>query len=270
MTKCRVALTLNTFLLIALILTSCTGIPIPILSTPTPAIPTPTSFQQSLPPTLVETDPPLGSVIGHQSPITFYFNQAVNKSSAESALTGLPAGTFTWNDDATLIFTPTQSYQPNTTLNFSIASSLQSANGFGVTAPIELSFPVADYLRATNFLPKPDAEDVNVDAAIAVSFNQPVVALGQDSSTQPSAFNIQPSVRGHGEWINTSTYIFYPEPAMVGGTEYTVSLNQDLKTGSGVGFEGNEQSTWTFITSKPRVVKLEPSIMELSAVLKAR
>ena len=103
MTKRRVTLTLNWFLLLALILASCTGVPVPIISsTSTPAIPTPTSFQQSLPPALVETDPPLGSVIGYQSPITFYFNQPVNKSSAEAALTGLPAGTFTWNDDATL------------------------------------------------------------------------------------------------------------------------------------------------------------------------
>jgi hypothetical protein len=161
MTKRRMTLTLNCFLLAVLILTSCTGLPVPVqvpgLSTATVAIPTPTSFQQSLPPGLVETSPPLGSVLGHQSPITFYFNQPVNKSSAESALTGLPAGMFTWNDDATLVFAPTQPYIPDTTLEFSIASSLQSASGFGIGEPIELSFPVADYLRPTNFLPRPDA-----------------------------------------------------------------------------------------------------------------
>src|ERR1051326_6831038 len=220
MTKRHVALILNFFLLLALLLSSCTGLPIPILGTPTPALPTPTSFQQSLPPALVETDPPLGSVLGHQSPITFYFNEPVNKSSAQTALTGLPAGTFTWKDESTLVFTPTQPYPPNAPLNFSIASSLQSANGFGMPTPIDLSFTVADYLRATNFLPKADAEDVNVDAAIAVSFNQPVVPLGADSSSQPSAFTIQPPVKGKGEWINTSTYIFYPNPGMTGGTEY--------------------------------------------------
>ncbi len=261
MSKRRVALTLNCSLLIALLLTSCGGLP--GFGTPTPAIPTATSFQQSLPPALVETDPPLGSVIGHQTPITFYFNQAVNRSSAETALTGLPAGTFTWNDEATLVFTPTQPYPPNTTLNFSIASSLQSANGFGIPAPIELSFTVADDLRATSFLPKPDAEDVNVDAAVVASFNQPVVALGADSADQPSAFSIQPSVRGRGEWINTSTYIFYPEPGMTGGTEYTVSLNLELKTVTGVGLAGSGPSSWKFTTSRPRVVELEPSVEEL-------
>src|SRR6185369_2166980 len=133
MTKRRVALTSNWFLLLALILASCNGVPIPpAIATSTRVIPTPTTFQQSLPPALVETDPPLGTMIGYQSPITFYFNQAVNKSSAESALTGLPAGTFTWNDESTVLFTPTQAYQPNSTLNFSIANSIQSLNGLGM------------------------------------------------------------------------------------------------------------------------------------------
>ncbi len=265
MTKRLVVLTLNGLLLIVLTLTSCAGTPlISLSSTATPAIPTPTSFQQTLPPALVEADPPPGSVIGHLSPITFFFNQAVNEPSAESALSGLPAGTFTWNDEATLVFTPTQPYEPNTTLNVGITNSLQSANGFGLTEPIELSFTVADYLRATNLLPQPGAGDVNVDAAIVASFNQPVVALGSDPASQPAAFDIQPPVKGRGEWINTSTYIFYPQPAMAGGTQYIVNLNSDLKTASGVGLpaDGSEQPGWMFTTSRPRVVSLEPSIME--------
>src|SRR5688500_3002464 len=156
MTKRPFVLIWHGFLLITLILTSCTGLP--SISTPTPAVPTPTSIQQSLPPALVETDPPPGSVLGHGSPITFYFNQAVDKASVESALSGLPAGTFTWNDTATVAFAPTQPYQPNTRLNITVADSLQSANGFKIDEPIELSFTVADHLRATNFLPKAGAE----------------------------------------------------------------------------------------------------------------
>ncbi|HLF74903.1 MAG TPA: Ig-like domain-containing protein, partial [Anaerolineales bacterium] len=248
---------LHGLLLLALILASCTGLP--GLPTPTAAIPTPTAFQQSLPAALVETDPPPGSLIGHLAPITFYFNQAVNKASVESGLSGLPAGSFIWNDEATLVFTPTQPYQPNTKLKVGLADSIQSANGLGIAGPTELSFTVADHLRATNLLPVDGASDVNVDAAIAVSFNQPVVALGSDPSTRPSAFSLQPSVSGHGEWVNTSTYIFYPEPSMAGGTEYTVSLNQSLKTVTGVGPPEAGQSTWTFTTSRPRVVTLEPS-----------
>ncbi|HJR79792.1 MAG TPA: Ig-like domain-containing protein, partial [Anaerolineales bacterium] len=257
MKKRRFPLALNGFVLVALILASCSDLP--ELSTSTPVPPTPTSFQLSLPPALVETDPPPGSVLGHQSPIAFYFNQVMNKSSVESALNGLPDGTFTWVDEATLLFAPVQPYSPNTKLNVTIADSIRSINGFGIDDSIDLSFAVADYLRPTNFLPKDGAEDVNVDAAIAVSFNQPVVALGADTSDQPAAFSMEPAVTGSGEWINTSTYIFYPEASMAGGTEYIVSLDQSLKTGTGVGLEEGVQSTWTFTTSRPRVVTLEPS-----------
>src|SRR5512143_2139463 len=137
MTNRRATLLLNCFLLLALLLAACSGLP--GFGTPTPAVPTPTSFQQSLPPALVETDPPLGSMIGQQAPITFYFNEAVNRPSAETALAGLPAGEFDWKDDATLVFTPTQPYTPDSLLSFSIASSLQSLNGIGIAAPIELS-----------------------------------------------------------------------------------------------------------------------------------
>ena len=241
------------------LLTSCGGgLLIPGLPTATPALPTPTSYQQALPPRLVETDPPMGTVLGHTSEITFYFNQAMNKTSVESSLRGLPEGTFTWNDEETLVFKPTQPYQPNSELKITIASSIQTANGFGIQEPIDLSFTVADYLRAMTVLPREGASDADVQSAVIISFNQPVVPLGADNSSLPVAFNLQPSVKGSGEWINTSTFAFYPEPAMAGGTDYTISLNPDLKTETGVGLEGGAVSTWKFGTARPRVVTIEP------------
>jgi hypothetical protein len=245
---------------IVAILSSCAGVPIPIpgLATSTPVIPTPTAYQQALPPSLIETDPPSNTVIGQSSSLTFYFNQAMNKTSVESALRGLPEGTFTWNDEATLVFNPTQPYLPNSKLELTIASSVQSITGFGLAEPIdEVSFLVADYLRPTNILPKEDATDVDVESAVVVSFNQPIVPLGADGASLP-AFNLQPSVIGRSEWINTSTYIFYPEPAMAGGTQYTVRLNPNLKTETGIGLEGSAITEWKFTTASPRVVSLEP------------
>lgn len=242
------------------LLASCGGgLPIPGLPTATPALPTPTAYQQALPPRLVETDPPLNTVIGHLSPITFYFNQAMNKPTVESALTGLPEGTLTWDNEATLVFKPAQPYTPNSPLRVSIASSIQTVNGFGIQEPIELSFTVADYLRVTNVLPKGNASDADVRSAAIVSFNQPVVPLGAESESLPAAFALQPVVNGRGEWVNTSTYAFYPEPAMAGGTVYTLSLNSDLKTESGVGLDASAASTWQFTTARPRVVSLEPA-----------
>ncbi len=255
--KTRFGLTLNWFILVSLILASCSGLP--GQATSTPVVPTLTSPQQSAPPAIVETDPPLDSVIGHLAPITFYFNQPMNPSTVESAFSGLPPGAYVWKDSSTLFYTPAQSYTPNSKLNIGIATSIQSATGSGIAEPLELSFTVADFLRATNMLPKADASDADVNAAIVASFNQPVIPLG-DFENQPSAFTVQPSVSGHGEWINTSTYIFYPEPAMSGGTEYTVSLNPQIKTVAGVPLDGSGQNAWKFVTARPRVVTLNPPV----------
>jgi uncharacterized protein YfaS (alpha-2-macroglobulin family) len=265
MTKFRFALTLNCLLLISLISTSCSGIPnIPNLIAPTPTTNAEvnTAIQQAYPVALIETDPALDSVIGHQSPITFYFNQAMNKPSVESAMSGLPEGSFTWTDEATLLFTPIQPYPPNTKLAITMESSIQSASGFGITEAIQLSFTVSDFLRATNLLPKANTTDVDASAAIVASFNQPVVPLGADASSLPSAFTILPALAGLGEWINTSTYIFYPDLSMLGGTEYTVSVNADLKTASGVGLDGGVVNAWKFVTARPRVVSVSPSLEE--------
>ena len=255
-TKTRFAPVLNCLLLVSLILTSCSGLQ--AQATPTAIPPTLTSQQQTAPPALVETDPPLDSVIGYLSPITFYFNQTMNPSTVESAFSGLPAGAYVWKDASTLFYTPAQPYPPNSKLKITIGSSIQSATGFGIDEPIELSFTVSDLLRATNRLPKSGATDSDVNAAIVASFNQPVVPLG-DSENPPAAFNVQPSVAGRGEWINTSTYIFYPESAMSGGTEYTVSLNPGLKTVAGVPLDGSGENAWKFVTANPRVVTLDPT-----------
>jgi uncharacterized protein YfaS (alpha-2-macroglobulin family) len=263
MTKFRFPLILNCLLLISLILSSCRSIPnLPnFIAQPTATVPPTTAATTGLAaaPALVETNPPQSTVIGHQVPITFYFNQGMNKATVESAISGLPAGTFTWNDEATLLFTPAQPYLPNTKINIEIANSIQSASGFGVTEPIAFSYTVADYLRASNLLPKPNTTDVDVDAAIAVSFNQPVVPLGADPASLSSPFVVQPAIEGKGEWINTSTYVFYPEPSLLGGTEYTVSVNPDLKTASGVGLDGSVVNAWKFLTTRPRVVEVNPS-----------
>ena len=128
----RFLLTLNCLLLSSLILTACAGaptIPLPdFIAPPSPTSPaTTTTQQQAFPPALVETYPPFNSALGHLSPIIFYFNQGMNKPSVEAAFSGLPAGIFTWNDDATAVFTPTAPYPPNSTLKVSIANSIQSA-----------------------------------------------------------------------------------------------------------------------------------------------
>ena len=231
--------------------------------TATPTLPTPTATAtqppQPQPPALVETDPLQGAQIALESPLTFYFNQPMDKASVEDALSGEPglSGNFSWQDDSSLTFTPDSAYLPGTSLIINIATTAQSSKGMALLQPIELAFTTSGYLNLVQSLPTDGATDVNPTSAIVANFNQPVVALGADPASLPEGFALEPSAEGQGEWINTSTYIFLPEPGLAGGATYRVNTNPDL-TSTGGSPLGSAQS-WSFTTVMPRLVSATPA-----------
>jgi uncharacterized protein YfaS (alpha-2-macroglobulin family) len=231
---------------------------------PTPAS-TPTALATSaipLPPAVIETSPSAGSQIPLDGLVTIYFNQAMERTSVESALSVQPSavtGQLTWKDDATLVFTPDGRLPAASQFGLQIGQGARAANGLGLLQPVSLDFQTPDYLRPTQFLPKPDSEEVIPNAAIVAAFNQPVVPLGADPAALPAAFSIQPDAQGKGEWLNTSTYIFYPDPALSGGLTYTVSLNPDLTANSGSQLAQSDiQTNWSFTTALPAVDSIDP------------
>lgn len=227
----------------------------------TPTKPAPTPTPQPLPPALVETDPPPGSQVALDKPITLYFNQPMDKTSVEAAFATDPdvEGTFTWQDNATLAFTPGQPFAPDSALEITIAPSARAASGMNLLAPVEAQFTTADYLRLTHNLPETDSSEALPTGAITASFNQPVVPLGAQSSTLPAAFSLSPGAQGHGEWINTSTYVFYPEPGLDGGAAYTATLNPDLRSNAGAPLDPETASTWSFTTALPSLLSIDPT-----------
>ncbi|HTX79779.1 MAG TPA: Ig-like domain-containing protein, partial [Longilinea sp.] len=209
---------------------------------PTP-VQTPTSAfsivpNTPLPPALVEVEPQAGSQVGLQGTITLYFNQAMDRASVEAAWQLQPAvsGTLKWLDDATLQFTPSSSFQPAQDLSLTIGVSAKASNGLALQDPISLSYQTADYLKILSVLPENNISDADPASAVVVSFNQPVAAVGSDSAQVPAAFTLQPQMAGQGEWLNSSTYIFYPQPALEGGKQYTVQLDGSLTGTMGSGF----------------------------------
>jgi uncharacterized protein YfaS (alpha-2-macroglobulin family) len=227
-------------------------------ATPTLALPIPTATPQSLPPALVEADPIPGAQITLKNPISFYFNQPMDHPSVEGALSGEPAlsGSFAWQDDSSLTFTPDAPFLPGTSLAINIATSAQSSKGMPMIQPVSLSYTTGDYLRLVQSLPDDNASDVNPTSAIVAAFNQPVIALGAEPASLPVGFTLSPTVEGQGEWINTSTYIFYPQSALSGGASYQVSINPDLTSTAGSPIESAPE--WSFRTVMPRLVYAEP------------
>lgn len=227
------------------------------LATPTPL---------PLPPTLVEVDPPLGSDFPLQGPLTLHFNQEMDRPSVEIAISGEPtlSGRFRWADDDTVIFEPDTPLLPGSDLQINISTSALASNGLFLMEPIHLNYRVVPLLKVLHVMPEPGLQDVDPASAIAAIFSQPVVPVGVDPESQPAAFEIRPAVPGKGMWTNTSTYIFYPDPALAGGIEYTVLLNPDLKSAAGGPLMGLEPYQvrpyeWTFETASPRLVSIKPA-----------
>jgi uncharacterized protein YfaS (alpha-2-macroglobulin family) len=258
----RVALILFMLLLLVLVLSmaGCKKATPTATTSPTPPVATPTAtpLPPDLPPALVETDPLPGAQVALQNPITLYFNQPMQRASVEAALSLEPslAGRYTWRDDSTLTFTPNLALSPNTSLTINISTAALSAKGMALLQPVSLTYSTSPYLGLLQSLPTDGSTEVDPTSAVVAAFNQPVVALGADPSSLPAAFTITPVANGKGEWINTSTYIFYPAPALAGGTSYHVELNQDLvsTSGSPLGTTGS----WSFSTVMPRLVSSMP------------
>ncbi len=218
---------------------------------------------KNLPPALVEADPLPGSQLALKGAVTLSFNQAMDKLSVEGAIKGQPplSGKFTWTNDSTLVFKPDQPFLPAANLSLTVAISARAVNGLPLTQPGIVHYTTPDALKLTQFLPVDAAKEVDPASAVVASFNQPVVALGAsaDLANQPSAFSLTPSAQGKGEWINTSTYIFYPQPALAGGAAYTVTISPGLTSVAGASLDSKSLPSWSFTTAVPRVVKVDPS-----------
>lgn len=238
------------------------------LPTSTPA---PTLTPQPLPPAVIETRPERGSRVALSGEVTLYFNQEMDRSSVQRALSMDPDvdAQLQWIDPATLQVVPESKLAPASSLTLTVETSAVAANGLALREPLQMTYTTPDFLRPSDFLPAPGSSEIDTNAAIVVTFNQPVVPLGEGSADAPPGFSLQPDVPGSGEWINTSTYRFTPRPALAGGVTYTAQLNPALTGTTGAPLQEDSQQSWSFSTTSPVLVSREPGTMAQQVPLNA-
>jgi uncharacterized protein YfaS (alpha-2-macroglobulin family) len=219
--------------------------------------------RKDLPPALVEVTPVPDSIIGLQQEIRMIFNQAMNKSSVEAAISFEPKvqGRFVWEDDQTLTFTPDRALPMGHALHLEIQKNAQALNEKSLQEAIQVNYQTADSLKVLQVVPSDRAEDVDPESIIFVTFNQPVVPLGGEAQTDP-AFSLSPEVPGEGTWLNTSTYAFTPDPSLNGGVRYTIQLDPALLAGSGAQLDTSEELQYRFTTTVPQVLHISPQASE--------
>lgn len=226
--------------------------------------PTPTAAP--LPPGLVEVLPVSHSDLQPTIAPVFYFNQPMDRISVESSFQIQPqiSARYEWIDDSTLRLVPAQPVSLQSDLVLTVNTSARAKNGLSLADTIQVDYQAPESLRVVERLPKPGGVDISPTSAVVVTFNRPVIPLGADPATRQPAFTIEPaagapSISGRGEWLNTSTYIYYPEPSLFGGALYTVRINPSLSTFDGSLLPEAESSLeWSFTTAAPAILALEP------------
>lgn len=213
-----------------------------------------------LPPVVVETQPPAGSVLGWRRALTIYFSQPMDTFTVESALSLSPEIDYTvqWNDPATLTITPQNDLAAGVPVTLTIGNTARSSGGLPLAAKYQADFRAADALAVTNQIPNPETTEVDPAAAVMVAFNQPVAPFGSSAEFDTPAIRLEPPVDGWGEWVNTSTYIFHPQPALAGGQDYLVVINKELSSQAGATFGDSPPVNYGFSTSAPWINDFDP------------
>ena len=95
--------------------------------------------------------------------------------------------------------------------------------------------------------------------AVNVTFNQPVVALGEESefASQDCPLSITPSVKGSCRYSGTQTLVFEPSADWPDATAFTVTLKAGFKSAVS-GQKLAKAYTFNFTTPRPQVNMVRP------------
>ncbi len=253
-----IALVLSMFLLV-----QCgpvTPVSVQPVATDTPEAPPNLQVEvQPVGPMLVEQNPPAGQRLELSSSIEFTFDREMDQVKTADAFTlqdpdnNPVPGRVTWTDPKTFSFRPTSKLRASTVYKATFSTKATAKDGQALQEEISLSFTTIDSLVVGQVFPVNNAEEIDPGTNVTVIFNHPVVPLQikeeQDKLPQPLIFS--PEVKGTGEWVNSSVYVFQPEAGLLSGTNYKVKVAAGLEDTNGDALE--RTYSWTFSTRAPLI-----------------
>ncbi len=233
--------------------------------TPTDTPPTLAELVDSgdpLPPQVIDTLPGGGQELLLGGVIEVHFDQSMDPEATTAAWRledpgGVTVdGDITWPTLRILRFAPARPLLPDTTYNATLRTEARSAEGIPLTEPLSFSMRTIGDLEISQVFPANGAAEIESRSAITVIFNRPVVPLGivEEQDQLPDPLRVDPPILGHGEWLNTSVYVFRPVDTLRGSTTYNVEVQAGLSSASGA--ELKEPFEWQFTTSAPTIESL--------------
>ena len=220
------------------------------------------SQKVDLAPKLIESIPAQGGAISPAGGISLSFDQPMDQPATTSALAVTDAsqkpvpGTVSWKNARTLVFQPKAALQPGAVYQARLQTTARSTAGKQLEQPASLSFQASGALQVSQVFPADGIRDVANTATITVMFNRPVVPLviAEEQSKLVNPFQIDPPLKGTGQWVNTSLYVFRPDPILTGGQTYQVKVSAGLMDATGDTASAlDKEVSWSFSVAAPSI-----------------
>ncbi|GAB4535341.1 MAG: hypothetical protein Kow0063_19530 [Anaerolineae bacterium] len=216
---------------------------------------------EPLPPYLIQVTPAPGEEQPLDAPLQLVFDQPMDASSVQAAFTIAPdvKGDFEWPFPHVMRFRPADTgFARATRYTVTLKDSARSQAGLPLKETIQFRFDTVGFLEVSAVQPADGTTEVATDATVTLLFNRPVVPLTaiEDQGNLPQPLTFVPPVRGRGEWLNTSIYMFTPDEGFEPATTYKARIAAGLTDTTGGVLE--DDFTWEFTTLMPAVVATYP------------
>jgi uncharacterized protein YfaS (alpha-2-macroglobulin family) len=210
--------------------------------------------QNNQDPTILAQNPLPGERIPLRPIIRLTFDRAMDKKAtaaawtfSDSENTPLP-GAGSWLDERTFLYVVGENLEADSTYWGTFSTSAADTRGKTLNESIRIKFQTLSALVVGEVLPGAGANDVDTSTSITVVFNKPVVPVKvtEDQASLPQPLEFTPAVKGSGEWVNSSVYIFTPDEVLESDQTYSLHIPAGLKDSSGMTLA--EDFTWDFTT----------------------
>lgn len=196
---------------------------------------------------------PIGTGVDPATAIQAVFKQPMDRASAEAAFSIAPTvvGTYSWSNDQTMVFTPSQKLTHDQHYSVTIATTATAISGYTLEEPFTWSFTTLGAVIVTSVTPTKGATGIDTASGIGVTFNQEVVPASAESK-----FSITPVVEGTFSWSGQKL-VFQPQSALAYSQTYTISIAAGVQSVKGA--DSIADWTTTFTTRSQSVMLSVPS-----------
>ncbi|MFN8381808.1 MAG: Ig-like domain-containing protein [Anaerolineales bacterium] len=210
-------------------------------------------------PSVISQDPAEGQRLDLSPTIKITFDRDMDQTKTAEAFSLLSNGASvsvqsTWLNTRTFSFTPDSPLTPGADYTATFSTEAKASDGTSPQEAIEIEFSTIETLAVAQVFPAQDTQEVDLNSSITIIFNHPVVPLTitEEQSKLPQPLKFTPEVKGQGEWVNSSVYVFQPDELLLSGSSYQVEVEAGVK--DTLGNTLDKSYLWQFATRAPSIL----------------